>query len=303
MGSKGNIFSIWLRATRFPFLTASFVPAGLGAALSFRDGFFSWDLFLLVMMAIAGVNIGTNLANDYYDFKSGADQLNLSPTPFSGGSRIIQENLLSPGQIFFGSLTAYVFSTGIGLFLINHVGAGLLWFGVPGILLSYFYTAPPLRLGYRGWGEIVVGVLLGPLAVMGAYFVFSGSLSPESFFLSLTPGFLVTAILFINQFPDREADSRAGKRHWVTRLQPLSAVRVYIALIATAFLLPLVFVLLNVLPAGVLLCFLALPLALRAIALLRRLYDRPLELIPAQELTIQAHLIAGLGVIAGVVFL
>ncbi|HSG05415.1 MAG TPA: prenyltransferase, partial [Nitrospiria bacterium] len=221
---------------------------------------------------------------------------------FSGGSRVIQENLLSPSVVLAGSLTVYFFSGVIGLYLVYRAGAGLLWFGVPGMLLSFFYTAPPLRLGYRGWGETVVGVLLGPLAVMGATFVFSKSINPESFLLSLTPGLLVTGILFINQFPDRDSDIRAGKRHWVTRLEAETSVRVYTLLISAAFLLPLVFVFLGHLPPGVLLCFLALPLAIRAILILRRHVKHPSELLPAQALTIKVHLLAGLGMMVGLLW-
>jgi 1,4-dihydroxy-2-naphthoate octaprenyltransferase len=182
--SKGKM-TIWLRAMRIQFLQASLIPVILGSVLAYRDGAFSWELCGLIAFAIGTIHLGTNLANDYFDHISGADERNSNPTPFSGGSRVIQERLIAPHAIFIAAMIFYGIGVLLGLYLVFRTDWRLLWFGFFGVILSFFYTAPPLKLGYRGWGELLVGVLLGPLAVMGAYYVYTRTLTPQVFLLSL----------------------------------------------------------------------------------------------------------------------
>jgi 1,4-dihydroxy-2-naphthoate octaprenyltransferase len=177
----------------------------------------------------------------------------------------------------------------------------LLWFGFFGVILSFFYTAPPLKLGYRGWGEFLVGVLLGPLAVMGAYYVYTRTLTPQVFLLSLPIGFLVSAILYINEFPDMESDSAVGKLHWIGRLGRQRAVKGYYLLVGAAYLSILLSVLSGISPAWSLLPFLTLPLAIHAGRILRRSYNRIPDLIPAMGLTIVIHLSVGLLLFVGLI--
>src|SRR3990170_4533801 len=98
---------IWFRAMRIQFLQASLLPVMLGSALAYRDGRFSWGLFWIIAMAIGAIQLGTNLANDYFDHRSGADERNPHPTRFSGGSRVIQERLIPPKQILVATMFFY----------------------------------------------------------------------------------------------------------------------------------------------------------------------------------------------------
>src|SRR3990172_2306658 len=99
-----NQIALWLRAVRAPFLQASILPVVLGSALAYRDGTFSWGLFGVIVVAIAAINIGTNLSNDFFDHLSGADEGNPHPTPFSGGSRVIQEGRISSENVFIAAM-------------------------------------------------------------------------------------------------------------------------------------------------------------------------------------------------------
>ena len=291
--------TIWLQAMRIRFLQVSFVPVVLGSVLAYRDGGFSWEFFWNMAVAMGAINIGTNLANDYFDHLSGADERNPYPTRFSGGSRVIQEGLILPENILIAAMVSY--STGIilGLYLTFQSDWRLLLFGILGVMLSFFYTAPPLQLGYRGWGEPLVGILLGPLAVLGSYYIYTRMLSPQAFFLSLPIGFLVMGVLYINQFPDAEYDAASGKLHWIARMGRKRAVGGYFLIVGAAYLSILLPVLFDILPVWTLLSLLSIPLAVRASRILRRSYDHPLELLSAMGLTIGVHLSVGLLLFVG----
>ncbi len=291
--------TIWLQAMRVRFLQASIVPVVLGSALAYRDGVFVWELFWAITAAIVAVNIGTNLTNDYFDHMSGADDRNPSPTRFSGGSRVIQDGLISPANIFIAAMISYAVAIILGLYLTFRSDWGLLLFGFLGVTLSFFYTAPPLKLGYRGWGEPLVGILLGPLAVVGTYYVYTRMLSDQAFFLSLPIGFLVTGILYINQFPDAEHDAASGKLHWIARMGRKRAIGGYFSIIVAAYLSILLPVMFDVLPVSILLSLVSLPLAIQAARILHRSYDHPLELLPAMGLTIGTHLSVGMLLFVG----
>ncbi len=295
----GGFFSTWFRAMRIPFLEASILPVLVGSALAYHAGNFSWGLLGLMVLAMAAINIGANLSNDYFDHRSGADERNHHPTPFSGGSRVIQEKLVPPERMLRVALAAYAAAILLGLYLASQTGRGLLWFGAAGILLSFFYTAPPLKLGYRGWGEPLVGILLGPVAVMGAYYVYTLKLTPQAFWVSLPIGFLVTGILYINQFPDAEPDAAAGKRHWVARIGRKRAVGGYLAILTAAYLSILLPIAMGVLPAWTLLALVTAPFAVRAARIVRRSPDQLRELLPAMGLTAGTHLSVGLLLLAG----
>lgn len=294
-------FRVWLRAMRIQFLQASLVPVGVGSALAWREGTLSWTLFIGAVLAIAAINIGANLANDYYDHRSGADERNRTPTPFSGGSRVIQEGLLTARQVLIGSIVAFASAVVIGTGLMFSDRPHLLGFGVAGIALGIFYTAPPLKLGYRGWGEGLVGFLLGPLAVTGAYYLQTKEVTPEAVALSLPVGFLVSAILYVNQFPDAESDGQAGKMHWVARLGPDRAVPGYWSLLGAAYLSLFFAVLGGFASPWILLTWATLPLAVGAARSLRRVHDRPAAVVPVMAMTILLHLSVGMLIVAALI--
>jgi 1,4-dihydroxy-2-naphthoate octaprenyltransferase len=293
----------WIRAMRAPFFTASAVPVLVGTALAFNlTGRFNLYKFILVLVGVPLFNAGTNLANDYYDHKTSNDEINTRVTPFSGGSRVIQEGTVSPKHMLAASLLFFAAGSIIGLYL-NAVTPGnvVLYLGIFGLLSGFFYTAAPVLIGYRGIGEFVVGLDLGTLAILGAYYVQAHSLSWPAFWLSLPIGFLVAAILYINQFPDYDADKAVGKKHLVVRLGKKKAVYGYYLLILATYSVILATVVFKLVTPFVLLSFLTLPIALGAVKVLKSNFDKFTELIPAQAKTIQTHLLTGLLLSLGLV--
>lgn len=294
----------WLKAIRVPFSTATIIPIVLGAVIAWSDtGVFLWFRFWLTLIAGLLIHFATNMSNDYFDHLSGADVVNPTPTPFSGGSRVIQEGLIPAKKIFYASLIAFALGAGIGLYL-NIVCGGnvILIFGLIGIPLAFFYTAKPLRLGYGTFGEIAVGTGFGPLMVMGSYYVQAQSLTLRAFLASLPVGILVTLILYINEFPDYVGDKEVGKRNLVVVLGKKRAVILYHILLASVYLVILLLIALKFLPIISLIVFLSLPLALKAYAVSRKNYDKVFELLPANAATIGLHSLIGILLVLSFVF-
>jgi len=293
----------WIKAVRAPFFTASAIPVLVGSALAWNmTGKFSLSKFILVLVGVPLFNAGTNLANDYYDHKTGNDEINTKATPFSGGSRVIQNGVIPPKHMLIGSFLFFGLGSIIGLYL-NAVSPGnlILYLGIFGLLTGFFYTATPVLIGYRGIGEFVVGLNLGTLTIIGSYYVQAHTLSWSAFWISLPIGFLVAAILYINQFPDYEADKAVNKRHLVVILGKRRAVYGYYFLIFSTYLVIAGCVIFKMVTPFVLVSFLTLPLALGAIKILKSNYDKFVELIPAQAKTIQTHLFTGLLLSLGLV--
>jgi len=290
-----SFFWLALRATRLPFLSATLIPVLLGILVAAAEGAFDLPAALLTLVGAASVHLGVNVANDVFDTLSGADDRNVNPTKYSGGSRVIQYGLVSLRGMTLLAVVFYALGLTVGLVLLATRGSpALLAIGVLGTLVSVFYTAPPVRLAYRGLGEIAVGLGFGPLMVLGAYVVQTrGELSAGAAVASLPIAILVALILYVNEVPDRHADAAAGKWTLPTRWTPEAVVRGYTLAAGAAFLAVAAGVLAGLLPVTALLVFMTLPLAFRVRAGLRSAYDRPYELMTAMGLNIQLHLAAG----------
>ncbi len=287
--------SIWLRAIRAPFLTATVVPVCVGSAAAWHDtGGFLWGRFWAAMVGALLIHVGTNLANDYSDHVSGADEANPMPTPFSGGSRVIQEGLIPPRTILTVAVLSLALGGSIGLYLnLLTRGSVILALGLFGIFLGYFYSGGPVRLGYRGLGELAVGIGFGPLMVAGSYYVQTESLPPRIFLVALPVGILIALVLLINGFPDREADRAVGKRTLVVLLGRAKATVLYHALLAGVYVVVALLASFRVLPRYSLIAFLSLPLAWTAFVVSRRAGESIEDLLPANAATIGLHSLVG----------
>jgi len=204
-------FWLFLRATRLPFLSATVVPIGLGIAVAGLHRQWHWWLAILTIVAGACVHLGLNVANDVFDTMSGADQANVTPTQFSGGSRVILYGLLTLRQMVLLMLGFYAAAIGIGLFLAAYTAFWpVFWLGVAGVFISVFYTAPPFRFVHRGIGELMVALGFGPIMTMGAYYVQAQRWSWEAFYVSLPVAILIALVLYVNEVPDRPGTPRRG---------------------------------------------------------------------------------------------
>jgi 1,4-dihydroxy-2-naphthoate polyprenyltransferase len=296
--SRGWLF---LRATRLPFLSATIVPILLGTAVAGWDNGFNWWVFLLTLVGGCVVHLAINVFNDVYDFQSGADEANVTPTQFSGGSRVILYGLLSERTMALLAWGFYALGLAIGIVLAATRGWELLWLGVAGLLIGFFYTAPPLRLVHRGLGEIAVFAGFGPIMTLGAYFVQAREYAWEPFLISIPVGILIALVLYVNEVPDRPGDAAAGKRTLPVRFSKQAIINAYIASVAAAFGVILVLPFVGVTPWPTLIALLAAPLALPVVRALREAYDMPYVLMPAMGKNIQLHLVTGMLLVLGYV--
>jgi 1,4-dihydroxy-2-naphthoate octaprenyltransferase len=290
-----------LRTTRLPFLTATLVPVLLGILIAASHGSFDLVAAVLTIIGACFVQLGLNVANDVFDTLSGADDANVTPTQFSGGSRVIQYGLVSLRQMATLSTVFYVLAGLIGLILLaTHGSTALLVIGVVGFIVSLGYTAPPLKFVYRGLGEIAVAIGFGPLMLLGAYVVQTGgALAWEPFVASIPVALLVALILYVNEIPDRRSDARAGKRTLPVRFSRTTVITGYNVAVAAAMVVIVAGVALGVLPVPVLLMLITIPLALRVSRGLDPNYENPYGLMAIMGVNVQLHLRAGLLLLAG----
>lgn len=285
-----------LLALRAPFLTGSLVPIVVGASFAYYQGYeHSVPLLLLTLGAMVFLHLGANLANDFFDHLSGNDAANENfVRPFTGGSRVIQQGILSPSAILTMASMFLLAGVGVGLFIAYRTGWPVLALGVVGTVVAIFYTAPPLKLVSRGLGEPAVGVCFGILPVLGAYYVQTGTVSREVLLVSIPTALLITAVLFINQFQDMEADRQVGKCNWVVRLGRRRAVIPYL-LLTSLWVIPLLagVCLLDWPPALLAACLPAL-LLIKATPIVRAFHSDSQALSPANGMTIVMHLSSGL---------
>ena len=289
-----------LRATRLPFLSATIIPILLGIAIAAYDGDFHLWFALLTLIGGAAVHLGLNVANDIFDTLSGADDANVNPTQFSGGSRVIQYGLVSLKQMAIMAAVFYLVAAAVGIYLVVERGSlELFLIGVAGIIVSLAYTAPPLKLVYRGFGEIAVAVGFGPLMVLGAYVVQTQSLSWEALVASIPVAILIALVLYINEIPDRKGDAAAGKRTLPVRWPADVITGLYLAAAVVAFLVILIGGVSGTLPLTTLIALLAFPLAIRVYNGVRMYYNSPYELMAPMATNIQLHAAAGLLLFVG----
>jgi 1,4-dihydroxy-2-naphthoate octaprenyltransferase len=286
-------------ATRLPFLTATLVPVSLGIAAAAFEHHFNLGLAVLTVIGAISVHLGLNVANDIFDARSGADDYNVNPTMFSGGSRVIQYGLVTMRQMIAIAAVCYAIAIVIGLYLASVAGWGLLWLGVAGVLISYFYTAPPLKLVHRGLGELATALGFGPIMVLGAYFVQTGHYALRPLILSIPVALLVMLILYANEIPDRVADARAGKRTLVVRLPRSAVITGYAVAAAVAYSALVVGVALRVLPWPTLVALLTIPLAYKTVRGLERDYEDPYVLMASLQNNVVLHFTTGVLLVAG----
>jgi 1,4-dihydroxy-2-naphthoate polyprenyltransferase len=284
-----------LRTTRLPFLTATIVPVLLGILIAVSHGAFDLASAALTVIGAAFVQLGLNVANDVFDSIQGADEANVTPTKFSGGSRVIQYGLVTLRQMATLATVFYAVAGLIGLVLLATRGSiALLVIGVVGFIVSLGYTAPPLKFVYRGLGEIAVAIGFGPLMLLGAYVVQTrGALAWEPFVASIPIALLVALILYVNEIPDRRGDAHAGKRTLPVRFSRSAVIGGYNMAVVAAYAAVVLGVVAGLLPIPALLMLLTIPLARRVSAGLAPNYDNPYGLMAFMGVNVQLHLAAG----------
>jgi 1,4-dihydroxy-2-naphthoate octaprenyltransferase len=288
----------YIQAFRLPFLPGSLVPVLQAGALAYLEGTENLLNLFLVLIGVGALHSAGNLINDYIDTPR-SDSLNPNPTPFSGGSRVVLDGRLTASWVFRAAVVCFTLAALIGLYLILNGRPYVALIGLLGLIAGLFYSANPIQFMSRGIGEIIIFFAFGPLITWGTYYVLTGRLTGPAFLLGFPLGFLITAIIWINEFPDYQADKAAGKRNLVVRWGLAPSRYVYILLMILPY--PFLVFLFGVMgmPAWILLGWLTLPLALRGIAVLWKEYDNPGKIVPAQAMTIQTHMLLGLLMVTG----
>jgi 1,4-dihydroxy-2-naphthoate octaprenyltransferase len=231
---------IWIEASRPKTLWASIAPVIIGTAMAYSDG--EWDLLiaLLTMLSAMMIQIGTNFANDYYDYFKGADtKERIGPTRATGSGLVKPETMKIAFYLAFG------LSVILGLYLISRGGWPILIVGSLSILFGILYTGGPFPLGYKGLGEIFVLIFFGPVAVAGTYYLQTLDINLAVILAGLSPGLISTALLTVNNLRDIHTDKKAGKRTLAVRFGPIFARIEYLISILIACLMPLILLIVD----------------------------------------------------------
>jgi 1,4-dihydroxy-2-naphthoate octaprenyltransferase len=209
-----SLTGVWLEELRAKFFTASAMPVLIGAAAAYAtSGTFRPGIFAATLLGMLLLHAGANVLNDYFDHASGADWVKGKENPLAGGSQVIQRGLLSPRAVLVGGLVFLAAGAAVGLALAwtTH-SVFILVLALLGLFGGYFYTAPPLRIGYTPLGLVVTGLCFGPLPVFGTYFLQTGRVDAAPLVPGLIAGFLIFLVLLVNGFPDAASDRPTHKR-------------------------------------------------------------------------------------------
>ncbi len=273
---KPGSLKAWLMLPRLHFIPLTIILVSLGAAIAAHEGFFRWDYFILAMIGSILVHFTVNVANDYYDYVDGID-LNTPRTPFSGGSGVLPSHLLKPRQAFWFATICLFLAMVIGFYFVMVRG----WLLFPLLLVAgfsaYFYNVYLAR-----WlvGELFAGLNFGPVLVLGSYYVQTGRYSWETLFASLAPGILTANLLFLNEFPDQEADQKGGRRHLVITMGKKSASMLFVAMLIASYLCIIIGVLTKIMPPVTLIGLMTLSFGWKTARGALKYYNDTRQLIP-----------------------
>jgi len=291
----------WLMVIRAPFLRLSVVLAFLGACVAWHDGDFHLGYALLAGFGLLLTHISVDVLNEYFDYRSGVD-LETARTPFSGGSGALPAGLISPRQALWLGLGSLAAAIPIGIYFIMVSG----WLLMPLLLIAaaciLLYTPFILKMGWPEWSP---GLGLGFLPVLGAYFVQTSAYTWPAVVAAVPSGILVHNLLLLNEFPDTEADKKAGRKTLPITAGKAKASLVYSVLTVAVYLWIAAWVIAGIMPAFALVALLTAPFAIKAIQGARR-HQAMTRLMPAMAnnvlVVLLTQLLLGFGYILATVF-
>src|SRR5215208_4420990 len=262
----------WVLAARVPTLPAAVVPVLVGTAAAWAEGFFRAGPFMAALAAALLIQIGTNLANDYFDFRKGADTAErLGPV------RITQSGLVPPATTRTAALLTFGLAVLLGGYLTLAGGLPILVIGVLSIAAGVLYTGGPWPLAYHGLGDLAVFLFFGLVAVVGTAYLHAGSVGPSAVVYALPVAAMVTAILVVNNLRDIATDRVARKHTLAVRLGPRGTRIEYLLLMGMAYVVPPLAWLMLGEPRGFWLPWLTLPLAIKLVRVVFSQEGRPLN--------------------------
>ena len=287
----------WLLAARPQTLTAALAPVVVGTALALHDGVLAPLPAFAALVGATLIQVGTNFANDYYDFVRGGDTADRVGPP-----RVTQAGILAPETVKRGMWTVLGAAMLVGAYLVWVGGWPIVWIGLSSLACAVLYTGGPFPLAYHGLGDVFVFVFFGLVAVSGTYYVQGLAWPPDVFLAGTALGALSTAILVANNLRDIETDAKVGKRTLAVRLGTRGSQVEYLMMLFVAFIVPVVGWRVYGWPAASLAALLVAPLCLAPV---RRVltHTDPAELLPALGETARVvgvyGLLLGLGLAVG----
>lgn len=270
---KGNInWNAWVLAIRPRTLPAAAAGVMMGGALAWHDGFLRLDALLVCLFAALLLQMGSNLANDVFDYERGTD------TPERlGPTRVTQAGLLTPSQVKVGMTVVFGLAAMLGLYLAYLGGLPIILLGIAAIISAIAYTGGPFPLGYYGLGDIFVFIFFGLASVAGTYYVQAGIVSPAAWWMTIPPGMIITAILVVNNLRDLENDRKAGKHTMAVIFGERATKSQYMVCLALAYLIVPIASWLGIIPWTSLLTWVSLPIAYQAARVILTQKGRPLN--------------------------
>ena len=256
--SRMPLVQKWWGAVRPWSYTAAIVPVLLGAAVAAHEVTLNWLWLALALVGSIAIQGGTNLMNDYYDYKKGTD----TPAVKGTGGALLRGDM-TPEQIFWAGIIAFAVGSAIGLYFVYATGPFILWLGLCSVAVGYFYTAGPFALAYVGLGELAVFIFMGPVMVLGSYYLQQPVIALPVRWAALPVSFVVAAILHANNLRDIDTDIINHKRTLATMLGRSGARVEFYVLVGGAFVSVLVLIALGLAPWPTLISFAMAPLAWR----------------------------------------
>ena len=285
----------WLLAMRPRTLPAAIAPVILGSATAVADKSFGWLPALAALMVALLLQIGVNLANDYFDYLKGIDsQDRLGPV------RVTQSGMIPAKQVKAGMILTIILSLIPGIYLITVAGLPVFIIGLACIGAALAYSGGPLPLASHGLGDLFVFIFFGLVAVCGTYYVQALRLTPLVWLMGVIAGLLITAILVVNNLRDIQSDREAGKRTLAVIIGDRGSKIEYVLLLAGAYVIPIILWLSGRMSTWVLLPFLSLPMALSLMYLIWKNPVGPVlnqALAKTAKLTLIYSLLLSLGLI------
>ena len=250
----------WIIAIRLKTLPAAISPVLLGSSLSYKYGYFSSLIFFMTLFAAILIQIGTNFANDVYDFEKGTDR-----DDRLGPIRATQAGLISPKKMKFSMLGTFSIAILVGCYLAWIGGLPIVFIGIASIIAGIAYTGGPYPLGYNGFGELFVFLFFGIIAVPGTYFLQAGTFTYLSIWLGSCMGMLSAAILVVNNIRDIDTDKVTGKKTLAVYFGILFSYIEFIILIIGPYLILLYLMINKNLDSSIYIVFFSLPIGLKLI--------------------------------------
>ena len=268
---------VWVGEALEPSLLMSFLLVSLGTAVAAYDGFFNLAFYILAIVGVTLTQNAVNVLNDYHDFKTGVD-VKARKTPFSGGSKFLVSGLINPRSALLFGIASFLLALPIGVYFMLLRGEALLGIGIIAAVSVLFYTTTFARIYL---GEFFAGLNLGPLVIIGAYYVQAARISVGTIAVGVAPGIMIAMVLYLNEIPDIEADENAGRKNLPILLGKKRASQLYAAIECFAIAWILISVLTGMTPVATLLALGCLPFALKSIRGALRSYNNLEKLVPA----------------------